>query len=228
MSRNVNAISWSPDGEYLAMVRTFLPTGDSWGDSELWLWESGNGRIERVLERFDNHPIDAVAWAPDGHVIGYGGTILAAGTSDLGTDFVPIGSYIRAYDLDSDDGPLVGLDSQNPELLMAGGPAWSPDGRSMAWVLDGAITVVNADISSPRTLPLVSNDDLGTGWAFDQVIWSPDSKQILSGQVDGPTIDNDFQSALVLYNVDTAGQPELIEDWNTGHLGRVSWDGGSQ
>ena len=95
--------AWSPDGSRLAF------SSDRDGQLDLYLWEAGDGTIERVTE---GAGATLASWSPDGTRIAFTGSgyQVGVGVLDLGTGAV---RQIRS-----------GLNG-------AGRPSWSPDGRSV-------------------------------------------------------------------------------------------------
>ncbi len=53
-------------------------------------------------------------------------------------------------------------------------PAWSPDGRRIAFVITGTLYVVNADGSGHRTLTRLGRDG-----GVASLAWSPDGRKLL-------------------------------------------------
>ena len=106
-----SAGSWSPDSRRLAFI-VFEK-----GDNYLALVDVESGRTETIrIPGID--AINHVAWSPDGHTIALSGQ--KTGVSDL-----------FLYDLDSHD--VRQLTSDKYADLQ---PAWSPDGRMLAFVSD--------------------------------------------------------------------------------------------
>lgn len=79
------------------------------------------------------------------------------------------------------------------------------------------------DGSGWRRLPPVSSDELGIGWATDPVMWSADGSQLLVGQLSASSFGQGVDTSVVLYDVDSNGQPSSVLPWREGGYGRVSW-----
>jgi len=115
----VQAPEWSPDG------RRIVFTGLLGGLSDLYIWDTGSDRLERLTaDRYAQlHP----SWSPDGRTIAFA----TDRTPETDMDLLVFGPLRIA---------LLDLETRGQELLpgQEGGlsinPAWSPDGRSIAYL----------------------------------------------------------------------------------------------
>ena len=160
---------WSPDGRRIAFVRGRGPAkyGNGERDSDIYLAnEDGSGR--RRLTQSPQRDGDP-AWSPDGRRLAF--VRVRYGFGDIylvNVDGSGLRRLVRAI---------------SPRVRMPGGPtggfsanpAWSPDGRRIAFVSnrDGSddIFVVNADGSGLRNLTRSRGND----WS---PVWSPDGRVI--------------------------------------------------
>ncbi len=156
---------WSPDGERIAYV--------SWLDGDAEIYTVGlDGSDLRNLTRSSGWDVSP-SWSPDGSQIAF---------------FSDRDRYRELYLMDSDGGNLRMLtDDNSPENAQAAGaPAWSPDGRWLAYSFtfegnidimvipagcaDGESTVRRCREAAMRVSPSASNE-------FSP-FWSPDSQHL--------------------------------------------------
>jgi Tol biopolymer transport system component len=157
-----SAGSWSPDGQQFA----FVVFAD--GDNELDIYDVGSGKVERRIKITGVGAISDPAWSPDGSRIVVSGN--AGGVSDL-------------Y--------MVELASGRTEQLTRGRaaelqPAWSADGRFIAYTTDqgpgydpanlsfGQMRLAILDVASGQTRLLPG---LGAGKHINPQ-FSPDGTQL--------------------------------------------------
>ena len=174
-SRNMASPAWSPDGQKIAFVRD---TGKI-GDAEIWVMDA-DGTHQRRLTR--NAVSDyAPAWSPDGARIAFErGSVTkraiwvmnANGTapqrltkntmSDLAPDWSSDGERIvferesvGEYSLPVRHIWQMNADGSAQRKIgrrEGGDPAWSPDGRRIAFVRRGDLHVMNSDGTGDRRL----------------------------------------------------------------------------
>lgn len=144
--------SWSPDGSRIVF------TGLSGGISDLYIWNLASDEVERLTDdRWAQlHP----AWSPDGATIAYATD--AGPLSDLETlVFGPM----RIELMDLETRTRQGLAGQ--EAGFAINPAWSPDGRTLAYLStrNGTFNVYLQDVGGGpvRQLTDVLTGAMGEG-----------------------------------------------------------------
>ncbi|HSJ09036.1 MAG TPA: basic secretory protein-like protein [Longimicrobiales bacterium] len=108
--------TWSPDGSKFA----FVVFGD--GDHQVSIMDIASRDVERRISIRGVGAVQTLSWSPDGATIAFSG--MAGGVSDL-------------YLMNVADGSVRQLTSDKYAQLH---PAWSPDGRSLAFVTDQAGT----------------------------------------------------------------------------------------
>jgi Tol biopolymer transport system component/imidazolonepropionase-like amidohydrolase len=161
--------TWSPDGGRLAYV-----TVGGLTSGELWVADVKSGDTRKVLLGRIG-PISP-AWSPDGR------TIYVSVLRTYSSRFREGVNQILAVAMGERTGAprAITLVSDVSTGKRGEGPAWSPDGRHVAVVIDGDLHVIPLDASgAPTGAPRA----LGTG-AADQVSWSADSKHILFSEND--------------------------------------------
>ena len=151
--------TWSPDGRWIAF------NAQNGNTSELRvIGVDGSG--ERVVAS----PGGMSAWSPDGTKIVFGSVV---GATNAGLFVVnPDGSGLTR---------LLSADFEDPPGNWLGYPAWSPDGKSIAFIrannyMFWPIWVVNADGSSPRMLK-------GHDGNVTEPSWSPDGTMLAVGHI---------------------------------------------
>jgi hypothetical protein len=211
-------VRWKPDGSEVAFIYSVDPAGDGTGlYSEIWIAPVGGTSAARSLLKTDpNEIINDVAWSPDGTAVAYRSTRFSVAGDRLGSfvSVLTIGAIQDSIQLDQLD---------DPDLPLGAGPAWSPDGSQLAWVLGGELRIGDPAGAGWHGLPPVSSDELGTGWATNPVVWSADGTQILSGQLDASAPGPGVKTSVVLYDVTSGAQPTGVLPWRLGGYGRLSW-----
>jgi dipeptidyl aminopeptidase/acylaminoacyl peptidase len=193
---------WSPDGRYLA----FLSDRDDPRDvQQVWLLDRTGGEADRVT----NLPggVSEYAWSPDSRRL----ALIAAdpdpdspAAADSGKKTTPRPIVIDRFHFKEDETGylddqrdhlyLFDLTTRKAEILTPGSYteesiAWSPDGRSIAFVsrrrpdFDRTnnwdfYVVAATPGSAPRQLTTFSGPDMDPGWGGRPPAWSPDGKYL--------------------------------------------------
>ncbi|HLN14105.1 MAG TPA: S9 family peptidase [bacterium] len=176
---------WSPDGAHIAFM------SDRGGDKQVCVIPVGGGEA-RVLTTGKLSPSD-LAWAPDGRALAFVGKPPLPADQREDSD-VRVISRVR-YKADG-EGFWDGRWKQIFVVPLAGGearavtqgdcdhlaPAWSPDGRSLAYT---ANPDPNADLTNVTDLWVVPADGKGTARRLtdgrgpvQSPVWSPDGARI--------------------------------------------------
>ncbi len=135
------------------------------------------------------------AWSPDGSKLAFAGFLNPKGTATNSS--VPA-STSEIFVVNADGSGLIQLTSNN---VNDESPAWSPDGRRIAFASNSQIYVMNADGTELRRL---THDN-----AFDtDPSWSPDGMRIVFSS-DVGKIDN---SVIFSMNADGSGAAQLTSD----------------
>ena len=156
---------WSPDGTKIAFIsnRDYL--------FSLYVMDADGSNARLVADK----PLEPAepSWSPDGGKIAFTSGVRFT----LGMGKASVNIYVVNID-------GSGLTQLTRDSGANGSPAWSPDGKQIAFVsnrdADGQsrIWIMNEDGSNQRILPN-SQNTRGTGFLGGQPAWSPDGTKIL-------------------------------------------------
>ena len=153
--------SWSPDGKQIALGSIDLPY-----NPDIWVIDADGGNPRNLT---NHHAIDrSPAWSPDGTQIAFHSNR----NRDWEFEHSGIWGDWEIYVMNTDGANLINLTNHPAGDLS---PAWSPDGKQIAFSSnrDGnrEVYVMNADGTNPINL---TNHPASDG----SPAWSPDGKQI--------------------------------------------------
>ncbi|HVT78032.1 MAG TPA: hypothetical protein VHD87_13440 [Acidimicrobiales bacterium] len=155
--------TWSPDGKTIAFSR--IDHSQPVEYSELWAVNRDGTNMRQLTHQLcvNSDP----AWSPNGK------QIIFWSSSDH-CDPGPTQGDIELYSLDVATGVVTRLNT----ATNSNGPAWSPDGKTIAFSSDGysgvgmEICLMNADGSGAHRITNLSGDDTDPSW-------SPDARSIV-------------------------------------------------
>jgi dipeptidyl aminopeptidase/acylaminoacyl peptidase len=200
---------WSPDGSRLAFVRT-------WNDSRSYLYvanRDGTG-LRRVLRVPYDYEYDTsyVSWSPNGQRLAFA------------------------------NGPLYLLnpDGTNSRKLVASSackPSWSPDGKSLVYLVDDSCGGRGSNEWDPGHRAISRIDVDGSGrrvlarGSFGDASWSPDGRLIAYTDRCAVAHGGDWGCSISLMKADGNGKQRLVArgngTWGGGDWG-VAWAAGGR
>jgi Tol biopolymer transport system component len=160
--------AWSPDGTRIAF------SSNREGNSDVYVMNADGSNVVKLTDSLldDTDP----AWSPDGTRIAFVST-RSQNAGEIGE------SSEEIWVMGADGSDLVRLTANT---VIDDDPAWSPDGRRIAWMRWSGSTgmdiwAMNADGTGPVRLTTAGGDD-------ERPSWSPDGSRIVfSSQREGGT-----------------------------------------
>jgi Tol biopolymer transport system component len=218
-TREVRRVSVTPESRMVFPVLS--PDGRSFayvdgGDQSLWVHDVASGQARRVAEQAYASNVGKPTWSPDGR------TLAIADIQRANTRYREGRNLIRTVDVATGEWAFqepAPLPDQLSERFEAG-PAWSPDGSWMAFVMNStlhAIPVTPAGVPTGRARQL-------TAHAADMPSWGGDSRTILylsNGRLRTIQVDGTGEREIP---VDLTWTPATAEGVTVIHAGGL-WDG---
>ncbi|MEE1097422.1 MAG: TIR domain-containing protein [Bacteroidales bacterium] len=218
---DVNSVTWSPDGKYLA-------SGSE--DVLVIIWDANSGERLKTLEGH-SHFVWSVSWSPDGKYLasGAGDNNVIIWDANSGEKLQTLKGHSCAvwFLCWSPDGKYLASESHDNILkiwdvnygvevkTLDGGydgfrsVCWSPDGKYLASGSTGYQAVIIWDAKSGEILKTLE----GHSNFVRSVCWSPDGKHLASGSEDKTIIIWDAKSGEILQTL------EGHSDW----VNSVNW-----
>ncbi|HEX4719114.1 MAG TPA: hypothetical protein VH300_11325 [Thermoleophilaceae bacterium] len=153
--------AWSPDGSKIAFVR------NDEGNRDVWVMNPDGSDQQRLTDdtASDRYP----SWSPDGKFIAFRSNRRPSTSLDIWKMRADGSAPVR-----------VTADSARWGDSLETSPAWSPEGRELAFVSDRdgnrEVYVTNADGSNPRRMTDSVADDQFPSWSPDgsEITWDTD------------------------------------------------------
>ena len=163
--------AWSPDGRLIAFAR-WLPWDKHGRQTKAIYTIRPDGTNERLLigpNALNTRPASEPSWSPDGKWIAFTRSEGDSPSQETG----PTGLFVARAD-GSHARRLTKEGWRNP-YIQGAPPAWSPDGRRIAYVGEGVgITLLRLDGTGKTSLPI-------SGSRCGELAWSPDGEQFALG-----------------------------------------------
>ena len=145
---------WSPDGKYIAFMR--FAEDESLGG--IYVASAVGGSERKVYPLMPNHTSKEIDWSPDGKYLAFG-------------ERASPGDPVRIYLLSLDTLEKHPITSPPPGILGDGNPAFSPDGKNIAFMRDTLDTqeifVMPAQGGTPRQVTFDKRIIQGLSWNAD-------------------------------------------------------------
>lgn len=172
--------AWSPDGVRIAFI----------GDAGLTVMNA-DGSAPHPLAT--GRQPDSPAWSPDGHRIVYS----ALNSGRCVVIFFDLLCARDLYVVDMDGGAVRQLTRGPDALTRSQGPAWSPDGTTIAF-WRSRLTTTEADLyqvaaDGTELIQLTATDRTAEGFP----VWSPDGRALVFGLRGDPSEAADYDLALM-------------------------------
>ena len=193
---------WSPDGSQIAYTRGRSDDNGHWFSHIYLVNADGTGRAKFTKgDVWDSQP----SWSPDGFRIAFERRS-GAGRGDDG-HFVNPTQRIMVVNVDR-----TGLATLTSGDSWQGSPAWSPDGKRIAYVADGVIWLIDSDGTNAERV-------IGGAFWGGGLSWSPDGRRIAFARGDWT------EASIVIAGLDRPGEEAVTElgGWNV--MPRWSPDG---
>jgi Tol biopolymer transport system component len=190
--------AWSPDGRLIAFASTGDARAEDQRDFEIYLMQADGNGVTRLTDdrMLDLHP----TWSPDGTKIAF------AHWPDVGTGDAD--GVLVIMDANGEERSQITRHPQGPELRFDFDPAWSPDGKLIAFV---RITYAN-ERAEPRVAIHTTDPDSGEERVLiedaGEPAWSPDGERILFTSYrdrNGETCFHDCSPSGEIYVADADG-----------------------
>jgi Tol biopolymer transport system component/imidazolonepropionase-like amidohydrolase len=200
--------SWSPDGKKIAYyTQNYMK---KWGFGILHIADVASGEV-KVTNKSVWVP-SKPSWSPDGK------TVVMMALKTYSTRFREGTNNFMLVSLEKDTAVMISPETGKPlGMRVQNGPAWSPDGKTMAYTKDGTLWTIpvnmNGEISGKAKK---LNDELS-----DYISWTGDSKTIVYISTDRLKQIDVVTGDIKDISIDLKWKTEIPTDEYIIHAGKV-------
>jgi TolB protein len=186
-------VAWSPDGTQIAFVALNTDSPDYW---DVYVIDA-DGSDQRLLVSVpETNWLQQISWSPDGKKLMYVSLVVAG---EIGKH------YGEIYIVDVEDGTITNL-TNTPDIDDCD-PAWSPDGKRIAFSSGSAKQIYTMDVDGSNVVKLTDEDV-----KCYEPSWSPDGNNIVfyGGKVQRPGGGEQGWDSIFILDVDSRDVVDLI------------------
>lgn len=202
---NKYEVAWSPDGTQIAFVALNTDSPDYW---DVYVIDADGSNQRHLISVSEANWLQQISWSPDGKKLMYVSLVVAG---EMGKH------YGEIYVLDVEDGTITNL-TNTPDIDDCD-PAWSPDGKRIAFSSGLAKQIYTMDVDGSNVVKLTDEDV-----KCYEPSWSPDGKKIVfrGGKVQRPGGGEQGWDSIFILDVDSRDVVDLIAT-GRGDYSRPMW-----
>ena len=186
-------VAWSPDGTQIAFVALNTDPPDYW---DVYVIDADGSNQRLLVSVLETNWLQQISWSPDGKKLMYVSLVVAG---EIGKH------YGEIYIVDVEDGTITNL-TNTPDIDDCD-PAWSPDGKRIAFSSGLAKQIYTMDVDGSNVVKLTDEDV-----KCYEPSWSPDGKKIVfrDGKVQRPGGGEQGWDSIFILDVDSRQVVDLI------------------
>lgn len=186
-------VAWSPDGRQIAFVAI---NRDSPDYVHIYVIDTDGSNQRLLVSVPEANWLQKISWSPDGKKLMYVSKVVAGEMESY---------YGEIYVVDVEDGTITNL-TNTPDIDDCD-PAWSPDGKRIAFSSGWAKQIYTMDVDGSNVVKLTDED-----LKCYEPSWSPDCKTIVfsGGKVQRPGGGEQGWDSIFILDVDSREVVDLI------------------
>ena len=206
---------WSPDGSSIAFAvnRWMVDRDNQWMYRVAFDVVPADGSGRRTLtSRVGSDASTAISWSPDGRSLVFAGAPDGTEVPDLGPDAAPSEYFYPELDIFVIDADGTGERNITKTETTEFDPAWSPDGRRVAYLgfpadAEGGYRLNTMRMDGPDDAGAIKSAALG---AVEMFAWSPDGSRLLWVESEGSGSNDQVDSVLRTSDADFLETPSTV------------------